>query len=152
MEDADKAGSKVFGLIKFEEHAQDDIPDRMEQAVKERVILKKKDTEFLRDGKDTVSVVAGNEFAGHTKSAFLVIHVPAGRTEPAFTGKGDKFKVTTMRACKESAAVRRVMAMDHPVDVIQNILVRAQDILDVFKVVRKNSLEDVRFTHKNILQ
>lgn len=35
MEDADKARSKVFGLVKFEKHAQDDIPDRMEQAVKE---------------------------------------------------------------------------------------------------------------------
>ncbi len=35
MEDADKARSKVFGLVKFEEHTQDDIPDRMEQAVKE---------------------------------------------------------------------------------------------------------------------
>lgn len=35
MEDADKARSKVFGPVKFEEHAQDDIPDRMEEAVKE---------------------------------------------------------------------------------------------------------------------
>lgn len=35
MEDADKARSKVSGPVKFEEHAQDDIPDRMEQAVKE---------------------------------------------------------------------------------------------------------------------
>ena len=35
MEYADKARGKVFGLVKFEEHAQDNIPDRMEQAVKE---------------------------------------------------------------------------------------------------------------------
>ena len=35
MEYADKARSKVFGPVKFEEHAQDNIPDRMEQAVKE---------------------------------------------------------------------------------------------------------------------
>jgi len=35
MEDTVKARSKEFGLVKFEEHAQDDIPDRMEQAVKE---------------------------------------------------------------------------------------------------------------------
>ena len=45
-----------------------------------------------------------------------------------------------MRACKESAAIRRIMAMDHPVDVIQNILAGADAILDIFKVVRKNSL------------
>jgi len=35
MKDADKTRSKEFGLIHLEEHAQDDIPDRMEQAVKE---------------------------------------------------------------------------------------------------------------------
>ena len=51
-----------------------------------------------------------------------------------------------------SAPIRRIMAMDYLVDVIQNILARADDILDVFKVVRKNSLEDVLFIHKNILQ
>ena len=57
-----------------------------------------------------------------------------------------------MRAAKESAPERRSMAIDHPVDVIQNIVAGADDIMDVFKVVRKNSLEDVLFTHKNILQ
>ena len=57
--------------------------------------------------------------------------LPTGRTEPAFTGNGNKFKVTTMRAAKESAPIRRIMAMDHPVDVIQNIFARAEDILDV---------------------
>lgn len=140
MEDADKARSKVFGLVKFEEHAQDDIPDRMEQTVKQGMIHKKEAAEFLGDRKDTMPVVAGNEFTGHTKSTFLIIHVPTGRTEAAFTGKRNKFKVATMRACKESAAIRRIMAMDHPVDVIQNIFAGAEDILDVFKVVRKNSL------------
>lgn len=116
------------------------------------MVIKKKDTELLGDGKDAVSVVAGNEFTGHTKSTFLIIRVTTRRTEPAFTGKWNKFKVATMRTAKESAPKRRVMAMDHPVDVIQNILARADDILDVFKVVRKNSLEDVLFIHKNILQ
>lgn len=57
-----------------------------------------------------------------------------------------------MRAAKESAPERRSMAIDHHVDVIQNIVAGADDILDVFKVVRKNSLEYVLFTHKNILQ
>jgi len=67
----------------------------------------------------------------------LVIHDPAGRTETDFTEKGNKFKVTTMRVSKESAPIRRGVAMEHPVDVIQNILDGADDILDVFKVVRK---------------
>lgn len=48
-----------------------------------------------------------------------------------------------MRTAKESSAIRRIMAEDHPVDVIQNIFIRSNNILDIFKVVRKNSLEDV---------
>lgn len=116
------------------------------------MVLKKKAAEFFGDCKDTMSVVAGNELTGHTQSPFLVIHIATGRTEAAFTGEGNKFKVTTMRAAKKSAPIRRIMTMEHPVDAIQNIVARANDILDVFKVVRKNSLEDVRFIHKNILQ
>ena len=131
MQDADKARSKVFGLVKLEEHTQDDIPDRMKQAVKKGMVLKKKDAEFFRNGKDTMPVNAGNQFTGHTKSPFLIIHVATGRTETAFTGKRDKFKVPTMRAAKESAAKRRIMAMDHLVNVIQNIFARAEHILDV---------------------
>ena len=49
MRDADKARIKVFGLVKLEEHTQDDIPDRMEQAVKKGMVLKKKDAEFFRN-------------------------------------------------------------------------------------------------------
>ena len=44
-----------------------------------------------------------------------------------------------MRTAKESSAIRRIMAEDHPVDVIQNIFIRSNNILDIFKVVRKNS-------------
>ena len=49
MRDADKARIKVFGLVKLEEHTQDDIPDRMKQAVKKGMVLKKKDAEFFRN-------------------------------------------------------------------------------------------------------
>ena len=73
------------------------------------MVLKKKAKEFFGDCKDTMSVVAGNEFTGHTKEAFLVIHVATGRTEAAFTGEGNKFKVTTMRAAKE----KRPRKKDH---------------------------------------
>ena len=44
------------------------------------------------------------------------------------------------------------MAVDHSFDVIQDIFARPEDILDVFKVVIKNSLENVLFIHKDILQ
>jgi len=116
------------------------------------MIVEKEDTEFFGERKDTMPVNTGNQLAGHTKSPFLIIQVATGRTETAFTGKGDKFKVATMRTAIEGTAVRRVMTMDHPVDVIHNIFVRADDVLDVLKVVGKNSLEDIFIMHKNILQ
>ena len=50
MQDADKARSKVFGLVKLEEHTQDDIPDRMKQAVKKGMVLKKKDVGSHNEG------------------------------------------------------------------------------------------------------
>lgn len=70
----------------------------------------------------------------------------------AFTGKMDKFKFATMRAAKESTTIRRGMAMDNLISVIHNVFARVEDILDVFKVVRENSLENVVIMHKSILQ
>lgn len=152
MKDTDKAWGKVFRFVELKKHPQDDIPDRMEQAVKEGVVLKKKDTEFLRDGKDTMSVGTGDHLAGHTESAFLVVQVSAGGAEAALTGKRDKFKMTTVRAAKKSAAKRRVMATEHAADIVHHILARTQNVLDIFKKIRKDSLEDVIIMHKNILQ
>ena len=42
--------------------------------------------------------------------------------------------------------------MDHTFDVIHNIFARTKSILDVLKVVTENSLKNVLFIHKNILQ
>ena len=130
-QDADKARSKVFGLGKLEEHTQDDIPDQMKQAVKKGMVHKKKDAEFFRNGKATMHVNEGSQLVGDTKRQFRIRHVAKERAETAFTGKRDKYKVPTMRAAKEGAAKRRIMAMDHLVNVIQNIFARAEHILDV---------------------
>ncbi len=60
MKNADEAGSKVFGFIDFRKHAENNIPDGGKQKIKSCTVLKEIDTKFLRDGKDTVSVDAGN--------------------------------------------------------------------------------------------
>lgn len=124
----------------------------MEQAIEEGVVLEKEDAEFLRNGKDTVPVDTGDQFTRHTKSPLLIVHVATGGAETAFAGKRNKFKVPTMRASKESAAIRGIMAMDHLIDVIHNVFARTEHILNVFIVVRKNGLKDVVIIHKKILQ
>ncbi|CCZ63373.1 hypothetical protein CE91St54_09420 [Hungatella hathewayi] len=42
--------------------------------------------------------------------------------------------------------------MNHTFDVIHNIFARTKNIMDVLKVVTENSLKNVLFIHKNILQ
>ena len=140
VKDTNKPGSKVFSFIKFRKHIQ------------KRIVLKKVYAKFLWNRKDTVSVVTGNELAGHTKSPFLIIHVTTRWTETAFAGKRYRFKFTTMGTAVDSLSIRRIVAMDHTFDVIHNIFARTKSILDVLKVVTENSLKNVLFIHKNILQ
>lgn len=116
------------------------------------MILKKEAAEFFWNCKHTVPVVTGNELTGHTKSPFLIIHVTTRWTKTAFAGKRYRFKFTTMGTAVDSLSIRRIMAMDHTFDVIHNIFARTKNILDVLKVVTENSLKNVLFIHKNILQ
>ena len=152
VKDTNKPRSKVFSFIKFRKHTKDDISDGMKKTIQKRMILKKEDAKFLWNRKHTVSVVTGNELAGHTKSPFLIIHVTTRWTETAFAGKRYRFKFTTMGTAVDSLSIRRIVAMDHTFDVIHNIFARTKSILDVLKVVTENSLKNVLFIHKNILQ
>lgn len=65
----------------------------MEEAVKEGIILKEKDTELLRNCKDTVPVVAGNELTGHTKSSFLVYMLPQEGQKRHLQEKGTNLRL-----------------------------------------------------------
>ena len=51
MEDANIAGSKAFGHVKCENHAQYDIPARKEQAVKDGLI-QNKSTKVIKIGEN----------------------------------------------------------------------------------------------------
>ena len=152
VKDTNKPRSKIFSFIKFRKHTEDDISDGMKKTIQKRMILKKEDAKFLWNRKHTVPVVTGNELAGHTKSPFLIIHVTTRRTETAFAGKRYRFKFTTMGTAVDSLSIRRILAMNHTFDVIHNIFARTKNIMDVLKVVTENSLKNVLFIHKNILQ
>ncbi len=129
VKDANKPRSKVFSFIKFRKHTKDDISDGMKKTIQKRMILKKEDAKFLWNRKHTVSVVTGNELAGHYR-----------------------FKFTTMGTAVDSVSIRRILAMDHTFNIIHNIFARTKNILYVLKVVTENSLKNVLIIHKNILQ
>lgn len=140
MKNADKTGSKVFRLIHFGKHAKDYIPDRGKQKTEPCTVLKEVDTEFFRDGKDTMSVYAGNELAGHMKRTELIVFVTTGRTEAAFTAEGNKLEITTVGAAIHGTTMRRVAAMNHLVNIFDDGRTGVQFINDMFVIVGKNGL------------
>ena len=56
MEDHNKTGSKVHGLVELVKHAGDYTGDRMEKAVKEGAVKEEKVPELGINGKDTMPV------------------------------------------------------------------------------------------------
>ena len=87
-----------------------------------------------------MSVNAGNKFTRHMKRAELVVFVAAGRAEATFTAKSNKFQATTMKASVHGAAMRRMPAMNHLVDVFNDGRTRMKLINDMFIIVGKNGL------------
>lgn len=120
VKDTDKTGSKVFRFVHFRKQTQNDIADRKEKTVKECSVMKEINAEFIRNGKNTVSVYTGNEFAGHMKGTHLVIFVSAGRTKTAFTAERDEFHGATAGTGKHGATVRGGTTMNHLADIFNN--------------------------------
>lgn len=90
MKNTDKSGSKIFGFIKFIEHAENNIPDRRKEKVQKRAILKKEASKFFRNSKDTVPVNTGNQFAGDMKRTELIVLVATSRTKAIVAAERNK--------------------------------------------------------------
>ena len=112
----------------------------MKETVKEISIFKKIDSKFFWNGKNTMTVLTGNEFAGHGEGTVQVIHVATGWAETAFTVKGNIFKVTTMRAAPEDTAIGRVTAMYHLINVLNYGRPGMKFVDDMFIIIGKNLL------------
>ena len=65
MKDTEETRSELFSLIHIEEHTEDDIPDGLKKDIQARSVIKEKDTEFFRYGKDAMPVSTGDKFKGH---------------------------------------------------------------------------------------
>ena len=70
----------------------------------------------------------------------LVVFVAAGGTEPALASEGDVFEISAVRAAVHCAAVGRIAAMDHLVDVFNNSGPGMRFVKDMFIIVSKNRL------------
>ena len=81
-----------------------------------------------------------DKFAGHMKRTFLIIHVSTGRTETRFTTKRNEFQFATIRACKESTAIRGVTTMNHLGDVLNLSLTGMKFVKDMLIIIDKNVL------------
>ena len=82
----------------------------------------------------------GNKLAGHMERTKLVVFVSAGRTKTAFTAKGDKFEIPTVRTAIHGTTVRRVATMDHPVDIFDDSRTWMELVNDMFIIISKDGL------------
>ena len=76
----------------------------------------------------------GNELAGHMERTELIVFVSAGRAKTAFTAKGNKFKIATVRTAIHGTTV------DHLVDIFNDSRTRMEFVNDMFIIIGKNGL------------
>ena len=83
---------------------------------------------------------ARNKLTGHMKRTKLVVFVSTGRAKTAFTAKGNKFKISTVRTAIHGTNVRRITTMNHLVDIFDNRRTRMKFVNDRFIIISKDRL------------
>ena len=81
-----------------------------------------------------------NKLTGHMKRTKLVVFVSTGRAKTAFTAKGNKFKISTVRTAIHGTNVRRITTMNHLVDIFDNRRTRMKFVNDMFIIIGKDGL------------
>ena len=81
-----------------------------------------------------------NKLTGDMKRKKLVVFVSTGRAKTAFTAKGDKFKISTVRTAIHGTNVRRITTMNHLVDIFDNRRTRMKFVNDRFIIISKDRL------------
>lgn len=83
---------------------------------------------------------ARNKLTGHMKRTKLVVFVSTGRAKTAFTAKGNKFKISTVRTAIHGTTMRRITTMNHLVDIFDNRRTRMKFVNDRFIIISKDRL------------
>ena len=81
-----------------------------------------------------------NKLTGHMKRTKLVVFVSTGRAKTAFTAKGNKFKISTVRTAIHGTTMRRITTMNHLVDIFDNRRTRMKFVNDMFIIISKDRL------------
>ena len=148
VQDHNKSGSEVAGLIHFKKHAGDNTGNGMEQAVKQGAVFQKEIAKSFINGEDAVAVRDIDQLKGHRGSAIHGIFVTTGRAEAAVTAERNKFKLTAMRAGIHGTAKRWVTTVDHLINIFHLSFSGVKSIFNFFIIVCKNFLKDI---HKTIM-
>lgn len=149
MKDADETGDEMLRLIEIIEHAKNDGLNGVKKTIEKGTVTTKEITKIIRDSEHTMSVGTGNHLDGHGSRPLLRVKITAGRTESALAMERDEFHCTTRRAAVHDAAVSRIAAVNHTFNIIDDGGTEIIRVLEFFKMVRKNLLQNV---HGNIIQ
>ena len=140
MEDQDKTGSKVHGLILLKKHARNNIVYGMKKAVGEGTVIEEKIPELLIDCKNAVAMTDIYQFKGHTGSAFHSIFIAAGGAETAFTAERDKLKLSAVGTAIHGTTKGGIAAVDHFFNIFDDRVTGMKKIKHFFIMVSKNIL------------
>ena len=125
------------------EHTEHNGADGIEQTIQTGTVIQEKLTEYFRDRKNTMPVVAADQFACHGGCPLPGIKVTARWTETGMAAKRDKVEMTASRAAIHSAAEGGITAVDHLIDVFYLRRTGMESIYNFFVVITKNFLENV---------
>lgn len=148
MQDADKTGNELPGVIQIIKITGDNLVDSLKKAVQQRTVFQEERTEPLINGKNAMTVRDLDQFKRHGSSAFCGIRDTASWTKPAVTAERDIFGITTFRAGIKRSAKRRVTAVDHLLNVVHFNITRMTGIFNFFVMIPKDLLQNV---HSNII-
>ena len=122
VEDHDKTGSKVHGLILLKKHAGNNTVYGMKEAVKERTVIQKKPPEMLINREDAMAVDDIYGLKGHRSSALHGVEITTGSAEAAVTAERDKFQLAAVGAAVHGAAESGITTVDHFIHVLYHRL------------------------------
>ena len=149
MQDTDESGNEISGSVHLVKHAEHNGADSVEQAVQQGAVFQEIRPEFFGDRKDTMPVVAVDQFTSHGSCPFPGIKVAASRTETGMAAKRDEVEMTALRTAVHGAAEGGVTAVDHLINVFNLRGTGMKSIEYFFIIIAEDFLENV---HKIIMK
>ena len=140
MKNTNETGNKIFLLVEFVEHLQNDIANRLEETVKEGTVIKEKRSEIFIDSENQMSVITTDKFGSHFRGTVNAIFITTGRAKFSVTAESDKFKFTAMRASVHGTTIGGIPAINHLRNVFHDNRTRMESIFNFLIMIFENLL------------